>query len=195
MTSCPSRLNPTPATPSRDSCCSSRCTTSSMAFSPCPLITTSTNSASSVCRGSRDGCHPPRMTGKSAFQSLDAARNLHGFPNHRACDQRDSEANRVANLIENALLVVGRDRGVDQSHVVSRSQERRGDGEQTKRSRGFRARKSRKKQHDLTGGFHGRKDTNRSRGPMSRSNPAGAKKLSTPGTSEPRKKASRGLFV
>ena len=49
-------------------------------------------------------------------------------------------------------------------HVVSRAQERRGDGEQTERSRGLRARKSRKKQHDLTGGFHGRKNTNRSRG-------------------------------
>jgi len=126
---------------------------------------------------------------------LDASRNLHGFPNHGACDQRDSEAYRVANLIENALLVVRGDRGVDQSHVVSRAQERRGDGEQTKRSRGLRARKSRKKQHDLTGGLHCRKNTNRSGGPMSRSNPAGAKKLSTPGTSKRRKNASRGLFV
>jgi hypothetical protein len=44
----------------------------------------------------------------------------------------------------------------------------------------------RKEQNDFPGGFHGRKDSNRSRGCMSRSNRAGAKNLSTRGGSNRR---------
>src|SRR5690348_5604575 len=68
----PSCLKPTPSTPSSESPFSRRLTTSSIVASPCPRTTISTNSASSVCLASKEGCQPPRTMGKSLFQAFTA---------------------------------------------------------------------------------------------------------------------------
>ena len=120
----------------------------------------------------------PENNGKLRLPRLQRASDLDGFANHRSGYQRDSEAYGVTDFFEDTLFVIGSDRRIDQFHVVAGLKQRRGYCQEAEWGRSLTARERRKKQDDLAGGVHARKDTNRSRGGMSGSNTAGAKNLS-----------------
>ncbi len=80
---------------------------------------------------------------------LDGPRDLNGFANHRAGNQRNTQAERVLDFLENALHKMRGDGRIDDSHGVPGAQERGGDREQAQRRGGLRAGERREKEDDF----------------------------------------------
>src|SRR3954447_22536055 len=85
---------------------------------------------------------------------FDCSRNLDSFADHWAGDQRDSQAEGIFNFFENALLVVGSDRSINDADVVSGIKQRRRDGENPERGCCFNAGERGNKEHDFLRRFH-----------------------------------------
>src|SRR3569833_3631619 len=71
---------------------------------------------------------------------LDGPRYPYRLANHRARYQGHGEAQRVLHFVDDGLLEVRGDGGIDQPHLVSGAQQRGGEGEDTEGSRRLLAR-------------------------------------------------------
>ena len=91
----------------------------------------------------------PEDDGKVLVPGFDGAGNFHRLSNHGPGHQRNSETKGILDFLQNALLEVRCDRGVNNDDLISGTNERCRDRQQTQRRSRFGARKSRKEKYDL----------------------------------------------
>src|SRR5207302_2016918 len=85
---------------------------------------------------------------------LDGTGDLDGLLDHGSGDQRDTKAERILHLLEDPTLVIGRDRGIDDRHLVSRAKQGGGNGEQSKWRRRFDTGERRDEKDDFLRPMH-----------------------------------------
>ena len=92
---------------------------------------------------------------------LNVARDLHRLSNHRAGHERDSKTQSVLDLVQDTLLEIWGDRGIDDADLIAGAKQWRCNRQQAERSGCFAARKSRKEKYYLLRSFHASEDNNR----------------------------------
>ena len=92
--------------------------------------------------------------GELRIPILDGLGCIHGVFDHGSGHHRDAKTQSVLDLIENALLVVGSNGGVNDANVESSIEQRRGNSQEPQWRRGFNARKRWNKENDLPGFLH-----------------------------------------
>src|SRR5258708_38329871 len=82
---------------------------------------------------------------------FDSSRNLNCLANHVPRDERDAEAYSIANLFEYTLLIVWRDRRINEGNLISGTNQRGRDCQSSEWRRCLRTRKGRKEKNHFLG--------------------------------------------
>src|SRR5438445_13134088 len=92
---------------------------------------------------------------------LNVARDLHRLPNHRAGHEGDSKTQSVLDLVQDTLLEIWGDRGIDDADLIAGAKQWRCNRQQAERSGCFAARNSRKEKYYLRRSFRASEAYNR----------------------------------